>query len=78
MAKPTYKLKKGATRTPEEHRRILGAIDELQHQRSKEGVEKSNIRLQSKNVLSKSAYKKSRAPKKKKERIYDIGRYARE
>lgn len=79
MAKPKYNLKKGAARTPDEHRRILESIDTLQSQRSKEGVAKSKKRLESNSGLSKSAYKKSRKPKEtNKPRIYDIGRFARE
>lgn len=78
MAKPKYKQLKGQTRTPEEHRKILQQIDDLQRENSRKGVSKSKSRIAGNSGLSSTAYKKSRKPKDKKPRIYDIGRYARE
>ena len=76
MAKPKYK-KGNAPRTPEEHRRILQEIDALQVQRSAQGVAKSKKRLE--NGMSSTSYKKSKKGKKEqRDKIYDLGRYARE
>lgn len=78
MAKPKYKIKKGDTRTPEEHRKILEQIDALQTERSRKGVKKSVKRIDNTFGISSTMYKKERKPKNKKARIYDIGRFARE
>lgn len=76
MAKqPKYKPKKGATRTPEECRKILQEIDSLQHERSRKGVQKSAKRIANTFGVSSTAYKKKRKPKNSKPRIYDLGRY---
>lgn len=76
--KPKYQLKKGTVRTPEEQRKILEEIDALQCERSRKGVQKSVKRIENTFGVSSTAYKKSKKPKKKRDRIYDIGRYARE
>lgn len=77
MAKK-YKAKKGETRTPEEHRKILQEIDDLQDERSRKGVVKSAKRIKNTFGVSSTMYKKERKPKNKKPKIYDLGRYARE
>lgn len=78
MAKPKYKTQKGEVRTPEEHRKILQEIDAKQSERSRKGVQKSVKRLKNTFGVSSTMYKKERKPKKKKPKIYDLGRYARE
>lgn len=75
MANTKYKLAKGAVRSPEEHRKILQAIDTLQHERSLKGVDKSKKRI-AKTGISSTMYKKANKPKKPKtERIYDQNRF---
>lgn len=78
MAKPKYKVKKGEARTPEEHRKVLEEIDALQSERSRKGVALSKKRIKNTFGVSSTMYKKERKPKKKKPKIYDIGRFARE
>ena len=66
MSRPKYKLQKGTVRTPEEHRRILNEIDNLQNHRSKLGTYNTD----KKRVKRKKTNKRPR--------IYDLDRFARE
>lgn len=75
MANTKYKLAKGASRSPEEHRKILQEIDALQNDRSRKGVVKSKKRI-ARTGISSTMYKKEHKPtKQKKERIYDQNRF---
>lgn len=77
--KPEYALKKGETRTPEEHRRILAMIDAGQTERSEHGKAISRKRIKNTFGVSKAQYQAKSAPKKKKrEKLYDVGRFCRE
>lgn len=78
MAVVKYKLKKGTVRTPEEHRKILSEIDNLQKKRSAVGVHKSKQRIFNTFGVSSTEYKKKRKPKKEVIRIYSQERCVRE
>lgn len=76
MANTKYKLQKGVTRTPEEHRKILQEIDSLQSNKSHQGVKKSAKRIANTFGISSTMYKKEHKPKNpKQERIYDKNRF---
>lgn len=78
MAEPKYKPKKGTTRTPEEHRKILQEIDILQKKRSAIGVHKSKARIFNTFGVSSTQFKKKRKPYKERDKIYQSERFARE
>ena len=75
MANPKYKLKNGKTRTPEEHRKILQEIDDLQRLNSALGVVKSTKRIISTFGVSATQYKKSIKPKRKVIKVYNTETY---
>lgn len=77
--KERYKnTKRGIPITPEEYREIQSKIDNLQIQRSKEGVDKSKKTRILLGNESKSQYRKSRKRQAARERIHELERYARE
>lgn len=75
MARPKYKLQKGKSRTPEEHRKILSEIDVRQCERSRKGVLKSKKRIKNTFGVSSTAYKNERKPELQRPRIYELSRY---
>lgn len=77
--KPKHSLRKGETRSPEEHRRILEMMDQQQRDRSFSGKKVSKKRIVNTFGVSQcSHYAKSSPKKPKAQRIYDVERFNRE
>ena len=75
--KPTYSLKHGQReRTPEEHRRILEVLDEIQKTKGLAGQKLSKKRIYNTFGVSQTEFKSKSKPKvKKKTRIHTVERH---